>query len=158
METVKQYLPWIIGAIVIIYIARKLTTKTSLVPQTQLIQTPQSDAYTEARSQAFQSLIGLAGITTQTEAATNLETLRINAEQSINLAGINASERIANLNAFQREQDRQVQQTAIDRYYSSRNTGQIVNSISQALSSIFANRGGGNIFGTPPTFPSFGGF
>lgn len=65
----------------------------------------------------------------------------------------------------EREQDRQAQQAAINRYYSSRQTGQIIGSVGQALGSIFGNRQGGNVFGTPPTFPSgssfggsFGGF
>lgn len=56
---------------------------------------------------------------------------------------------------MQREQDRQFQQSAIDRLYSSRNTSNIVGSIAQAVSGIFGGQGS-NIFGTPPTFPSSG--
>lgn len=60
----------------------------------------------------------------------------------------------------EREQDRQLQQSAIDRYYQTRSggtTGQIIGSISQAISSILGGGKSGGIFGTPPTFPSFGG-
>jgi hypothetical protein len=63
----------------------------------------------------------------------------------------------------QREQDRQLQQGAIDRYYSSRNTGQtgqIIGSVAQALGNIFGGSGRGifdvgsnDPFRTPSTFP-----
>ena len=87
----------------------------------------------------------------QTELAKYLQTSR---DQSIL--------RQLELQLQQREQDRQLQQGAIDRYYSSRNTGQIIGSISQALSGIFGGGNRGSVFGTPPTFPgggfNFGGF
>ena len=54
-----------------------------------------------------------------------------------------------------REQDRQLQQSAIDRYYSSRNTQGIVGSIGQALSGIFGSGNTGS-FRTPPIFGGFG--
>jgi hypothetical protein len=180
METFKQYLPWIIGAVVVLYVLRKLTTKTSLLPQTQFLQTPQTDPYAEARTKAFELLTGL-GIAqvegdversriSETSAlerarlasASTLERLRIGAEENVSLSAIQAQQSLANLNFLQRSQDQQIQQSAIDRYYSSRNTGSIVGSITQAIDQIFRNRQGGNIFGTPPTFPSsgftFGGF
>jgi hypothetical protein len=164
MESIKQYLPWIIGAIVVIYVLRKLTTRTSLLPQTQIVQTPQADAYAEARSKAFDALIGLGVAQTQGDIerakiaeASSLERLRIGAEENINLSALNVQERLANLNFLQRDQDRQVQQSAINRTISAQNTGNIVSSISQAISSIFGNRNR-NVFGTPPTFPTFGGF
>jgi hypothetical protein len=167
METFKQYLPWIIGAVVVLYVLRKLTTKTAFLPQTQFTQTSQADPYAEARSKAFELLTGLGiaqvGADVErmriTEAST-LERLRIGAEENVNLSAINVQERLGNLNFLQRNQDQKIQQGAIDRYYSSRNTGSIVSSVSQALSSIFGQRGG-NVF-TPPTFPksgfTFGGF
>jgi hypothetical protein len=166
MESIKQYLPWIIGAVVVIYVLRKLTTRTSLLPQTQIVQTPQTDPYAEARSKAFDALIGLGVAQTQGDIerariseASSLERLRIGAEENINLSALNVQERLANLNFLQRDQDRQLQQNAINRSISAQNTGNIVSSISQAISSIFGNRsGGGTIFGTPPTFPRFGGF
>jgi hypothetical protein len=164
MESIKQYLPWIIGAIVVIYVLRKLTTRTSLLPQTQIVQTPQADPYAEARSKAFDALIGLGVAQTQGDIerakiaeASSLERLRIGAEENINLSALNVQERLANLNFLQRDQDRQVQQSAINRTISAQNTGNIVSSISQAISSIFGNRNR-NVFGTPPTFPTFGGF
>lgn len=52
-----------------------------------------------------------------------------------------------------REQDRQLQQSAINRAISSQNTGGILNSINAALQSIFRPRSG-NIYGTPSTFPT----
>jgi hypothetical protein len=164
MESIKQYLPWIIGAIVVIYVLRKLTTRTSLLPQTQIVQTPQADPYAEARSKAFDALIGLGVAQTQGDIerakiaeASSLERLRIGAEENINLSALNVQERLANLNFLQRDQDRQAQQSAINRTISAQNTGNIVSSISQAISSIFGNRNR-NVFGTPPTFPTFGGF
>ena len=161
MENFKQYLPWIIGGIVILYVLKKATTRTGFAPQTQLTQTPQPDAYAEARSKAFESLIGLGVTQTTAETSSALERARIASEEKINLTALNVQERLAQLTSLERSQDRAVQQGAIDRYYSSRNTGTILNSVNQALSTIFGNRRGGNVFGTPPTFPSttsFGGF
>lgn len=168
MESVKQYVPWIIGAVVLIYVLRKLTTKTAFLPQTQLIQTPQTDPYAESRSKAFELLSGLAIAQTQASVEKNriaessaLERLRIGAERDVNLSVIEFQNRLANLNILERNQDRQLQQSAIDRYYSSRNNQAIFGSINQALSSVFQSRTG-NIFGTPKTFPQtsfdFGGF
>jgi len=164
MESIKQYLPWIIGAVVVIYVLRKLTTRTSLLPQTQIVQTPQTDPYAEARSKAFDALIGLGVAQTQGDIerakiaeASSLERFRIGAEENINLSALNVQERLANLNFLQRDQDRQLQQSAINRTISAQNTDNIVNSISQAISSIFGNRNR-NVFGTPPTFPSLEGF
>lgn len=168
MDNFKQYLPWIIGAVVLIYVLRKLTTKTSFLPQTQFTQTPQSDPYADARSKAFELLSGLGIAETQAgvekakiSEASDLEKLRIGAEKDINLTGLQFQNRLADLSILQRSQDYQLQQSAIDRYYSSRNSQAIVGSISQALGQIFSG-GGKNIFGTPPTFPKtsfdFGGF
>jgi len=168
METFKQYLPWIIGAVVILYVLRKLTTKTAFLPQTQFVQTPQADPYAEARSKAFELLtgLGIARIQSDTERArieetSTLEKLRIAADENVNLSAINVQERLGQLNFLQRSQDQRIQDSAVERYYSSRNTGSIVGSIAQTLSSIFGQRGG-NVFGTPPTFPksgfTFGGF
>ncbi len=174
METFKKYLPWIIGGVVLLFILSRL--KTNLVPQTSLTQTPQADPYAADRATAFQSLIGLAGIQTQAETqrqetalttslasraqeiqrelglkSFDVDTQRINAAYQ---AAINS----ANISFLQREQDRNLQQSAIDRAYSSQSTQQILGSINTALSSIFGNRGRNpNVFGTPPTFPS-GGF
>jgi|SRR5215510_6392432 len=157
MENIKQYLPWIIGAVVLIYVLRKLTTKTSFLPQTQFVQTPQTDPYAESRSKAFELLTGL-GVS---QLNADVAKFRIASEEKINLNAINYQNRLADLNLLQRDQDRQLQQGAIDRYYSSRNTQAILSSVNQALSSIFGNRNK-NVFGTPPTFPQtsfdFGGF
>lgn len=54
-----------------------------------------------------------------------------------------------------REQDRQLQQGAIERAQSNQRTQGIVGSIGQTLAGIFGNRGGSSIFRTPPTFPGF---
>ena len=165
MENFQKYIPWIIGAVVIIYVLRKLTTKTSLLPQTQIVQTPQPDIYAESRSKAFELLSTLGVAQTQADVdksriaeASALERLRIGAEKDINLSAIEFQNRLANLTILQRAQDNQIQQRAIDRYYSSRNTQSIIGSIGQTLGSIFGSKGR-NIF-TPPTFPSnnFGGF
>lgn len=165
METFKQYLPWIIGGVVVIYVLRKLTTKTSFLPQTQFTQTEQPDPFTESRSKAFELLtgLGIAQVEADVEKAriaetSTLEQLRIGADENVNLSAIAVQERLNNLNFLQRDQDRRIQESAIDRYYSSRNTGSIVGSISQAIGQIFGNRQSGNVFGTPKTFPTFGGF
>ncbi len=168
MENIKQYLPWIIGAVVLIYVLRKLTTKTSFLPQTQLIQTPQTDPYAESRSKAFELLAGLGASQTQSDLekmriseTSAINRLRIGAEKDVNLSAIEFQNRLANLQVMQRSQDIQLQQSAVDRYYSSRNNQAILGSINQALSTVFGSRTG-NIFGTPKTFPQtsfdFGGF
>ena len=155
MESIKQYLPWIIGGIIILYVFKKITTRTGFAPQTQLTQTPQPDAYAEARANAFGSLLELGVAETQAD----LEKFRIASTERVSQSALGVQERLAQLTSLQRYQDTQLQQGAIDRYYSSRNTGTILNSINQALSGIFATRRGGNVFGTPKTFPtSFGGF
>lgn len=165
METLKQYAPWIIGAIVVLYIVRKATMRTALLPQTQITQTPQVDPFAEARATAFGQLIGLGIAQTQSDleskridVASDLESKRIASGETVSLSSLDVSRYIANLNFLHRDQDRQLQQNAVNRYYSSRDSTSIVGSISQALSNIFGNRQGGNIFGTPPTFPRFGGF
>lgn len=165
MEALKKYLPWIIGAIVVLYILRKMTTRTALLPQTQITQTPQVDPFAEARATAFGQLIGLGIAQTQSDleskridVASALESKRIASGETVSLSSLDVSRYIANLNFLQRDQDRQVQQNAVNRYYSSRTTGDIVGSIGQTLSSIFGRRQSGNVFGTPPTFPRFGGF
>ena len=165
MEQLKQYAPWIIGAIILIYVLRKATTRTALLPQTVITETPQVDPFAEARSKAFDVLASLGIAQTQADleskridVAADLESKRIASGETINLSSLDVSRYIANLNFLQRDQDRQVQQSAIDSYYSSRNTGTILNSINQGLSTIFGNRQSGNVFGTPPTFPRFGGF
>lgn len=165
METLKQYAPWIIGAIVVLYIVRKATSRTALLPQTVITQTPQVDPFAEARSNAFDTLVGLGIAQTQADlesnrisTAANLESQRIASGETVSLSSLDVSRYIANLNFLERDQDRQVQERAIDSYYSSRNTGTILGSINQGLNTIFGNRQGGSVFGTPPTFPRFGGF
>lgn len=165
METLTKYLPWIIGAVVVLYILRKATTRTALLPQTQITQTPQVDPFNEARSKAFDTLVGLGIAQTQADlesnriaVASDLESKRIASGETISLSSFDVSRYIANLNYLQRDQDRQSQDNAVNRYYSSRNTGSIVGSITQTLGQLFGNRQGGNVFGTPPTFPRFGGF
>lgn len=174
MENWKQYLPWIIGAVVLLYVVSKMRQKTILAPQTQITQTPQVDPYLEARTNAFSSLVALAGIeaaqdTEKFKSAVGLTVANKSYDTQFNIANrmydseiamakiyADASNYAANLNLFQRNQDRQIQQGAIDRYYSSRNLDSITNSIALAVGSIFGKKGGGNIFGTPKTFPSLG--
>lgn len=169
MENFQKYIPWIIGGVVIIYVLRKLTTKTALLPQTQFVQTPQTDPYSDARSKAFELLANLGIAQTQADVEKSrineqsaIERLRIGATQDVNLTQIELQNQLANLAFLQRSQDMQAQNAAIDRYYSSRNTQAITGSISQALSQIFGSRSR-NVFGTPTTFPQgtsfdFGGF
>lgn len=181
METVKKYLPWIIGGVILLFVLSRL--KTNILPQTSLVQTPQPDPYAQDRATAFQSLIGLAGIQTQADLTREENTIQseqnnlaselakraqeiqyslglksLDVENSRIDAMYNAAIQSANLNFLQRDQDRQLQQSAINRAQSSQSTGQILNSINTALSTIFNKRGNsGTIFGTPPIFPS-GGF
>ena len=175
METLKKYAPWIISAIVVLYIVRKATTRTALLPQTVITETPQVDPFAEARSKAFDTLVGLGIAQTQSNLEANriatsasleskriasafdLESRRIASGETVSLSSLDVSRYFANLNFLQRNQDRQVQERAIDSYYSSRNTGTILSSINQGLNTIFGNHQGGNVFGTPPTFPRFGG-
>lgn len=159
----QKYLPWIIGGAILLYFLSKMRQKTLLAPQTQITQTPQIDPYLEARSKAFDSLVALAGIeaaqdTEKFKSVVGLTVANRSYDTQISLAQIyaNAEMYAANLNLFQRNNDRQIQQSAIDRYYSSRNTQAIAGSVAQVLSSIFGSRGNSNIvFGTPKTFPSF---
>lgn len=182
----QKYLPWIIGGAIVLYIFTKMRSRTVLAPQTQITETPQTDPYLEARSGAFGSLVELAGNiaaqdtvksiglaredTAKTLGLAKEETARFatstgltianrSFDTQISLANIYAQVQnyAANLNILNRNQDRQIQQSAIDRYYSSRNLESIAGSISTALGSIFGNRSGsGSIFrGTPPTFPGF---
>lgn len=171
MEKLKQYAPYIIVAGVILYlILRMRSTQTTLAPQTQFSEVQQTDPLIEARTTAFNILgeLGLAETAASVERERNVLTdkaqrfnfalgskaLDVDLEKSRLLN--NAIVQEINTNFLQREQDRQLQQGAIDRYYSSRRTSDvagIVGSVSQALSSIF--HPSGTIFGTPPTFPRF---
>lgn len=165
MESFKKYLPWIIGGVIAAVVLSRLRGgSTKLLPQTQIVETSQVDQFAESRAAAFAGLLQVAGLQIGEEAET--ERARI-AERvgmrslDIDLAKTNvladAARRAAEFDFFSRENDRQVQQSAIDRYYSSRTTSDIVGSVSQALGSIFGgSRGGGGVF-TPPTFPR-GGF
>lgn len=169
MENIKQYLPWIIGGIVLLFILSRL--KTNIVPQTTITQTPQPDPYAADRATAFKSLIDLAGIQTQADLAserlsseTDLSKRTLDLQYALGLksadleaARINAASNLANLDFLQRENDRQVQQSAIDRFYSARTQSDIFGSINTALKGIFGGNNSGNVFGTPKTFP-LGGF
>lgn len=179
MENFKQYLPWIIGAAIVLFILSRLRSRSVLAPTTQITQTPQPDPYANDRITAFTSLIGLAESETQarqsvTEAATAKDialrefditsrNLEIGRELSLRAFDIDLAKSNAyldalreeiNLGFLQRSQDRLAQEKAIQRYYSSRTTSDIIGSISGALGNIFGNRG--TIIGTPPTFPRSG--
>jgi hypothetical protein len=158
MDTIKQYLPWIIGGVVLLFILSRL--KTNIVPQTTLTQTPQADPYAQNRFDAFQSLIGLAGIQTQADAAkenaaaqTALAVRGQDLSYQLESSRITAGLQALNLQFLQRDQDRQLQQRAIDASSSARTQQTILGSINTALQGIFGNKGGG-IFGTPKTFPT----
>lgn len=171
----QKYLPWIIGAAVVLFVFSRMRQRTVLAPQTQITQTPQTDPYLDARSGAFNSLVELAGtiaaqdtIKTVSLAKEETERLKTNTgltvanksyDTQVNLANIYAQVQnyAANLNLLSRNQDRQIQESAIDRYYSSRNLDTIANSVSLALGGIFGdnNRSGSIFRGTPPTFPGF---
>jgi hypothetical protein len=177
MEAFKKYLPWIIVAVVGLFLIRKLTSSqsTRLVPQTQFVETLQVDQFAESRASAFEALLQVVGLQIGADAET--ERARIaggitsraqDIERELSLRSLDvdlskanifaaAAEREARFSFQSRENDRQIQQGAIDRYYSSRNTGNIVGSISQALSNIFGAGNRGGIF-TPPTFPRGGLF
>ncbi|HEY7161643.1 MAG TPA: hypothetical protein VH815_10310 [Acidobacteriota bacterium] len=183
MEDFKKYLPWIIGGIVLLYILKKVTSSsgTALIPQTQFTQTAQPDPYAQSRENVFTSLVQLAGLESQSDvqmrqAQTQEQANLLNAAvasqgiagqvtQSANAANtalassnayLNALLQQANLNFLQRQNDLQAQNNAVNRYYSSRQSGDIVNSISQALSSIFSpTTSSGGVFGTPPIFGGF---
>jgi hypothetical protein len=161
----KRYIPWIIGGAIVLFILLRLRGQsTRLVPQTQLVESQQVDQFAESRASAFAGLLDVVGLQIGAEAETararlqydlGLKALETDLSKSKVLA--DAATREAEFTFLSRENDRQIQQSAIDRYYSSRNTSNIVGSVTQALSSIFSNRGGGGIF-TPPTFPRGGLF
>jgi len=165
MEQFKKYLPWIIVAVVGLFLIRKLSTQsTRLIPQTQFVETPQVDQFAESRASAFNALLQVVGL--QIGADTEARRAEIQRELGLKALDVDlsraslfaqAAEREAQYNFFARENDRQVQQSAIDRYYSSRNMANITSSVNQALSSIFGNRSRGGVL-TPPTFPPSGGF
>lgn len=176
MEDFKKYLPWIIGAVVaLIVLSRLRGQSTRLVPQTQITESQQVDQFAEPRAGAFMGLLELAGLQIGAEAETErariagavagraqrfqfdlgLRALETDLSKTSILA--DAARRTAEFDFLSRENDRQVQQSAIDRFYSSRQTSDIIGSVSQALSGIFGGSRRNTIF-TPPTFPSGGGF
>jgi len=187
MEGFKRYLPWIIGGAILLFILSRLSSRTTkLAPQTQFVESQQVDQFAESRASAFEGLLQVVGLqigedaeTERARIAGTLEAGRARIGEKVtsraqeierelglraldvDLSRINvlarAAERSAEFDYLSRENDRQIQQSAIDRYYSSRNTGNIVSSVTQALSSIFSNRGSGGVF-TPPTFPRGGLF
>lgn len=164
----QKYLPWIIGAAIVLFALSRFRQRTILAPQTQITQTQQTDPYLESRTSAFTSLVELAGVISAQDTAKTVALARENTQltvanrsfdRDIGVAEIAArvQQSLANLNLLSRNQDRELQQSAIDRYYSSRNLDSITGSIATALGGIFGNRSGtGSIFkGTPPTFPGF---
>lgn len=176
METFKKYLPWIIVAAVGLYLLSRLSGQsTRLVPQTQFTETPQLDPLAESRAGAFSGLLQLAGLQIGEEAETaraeivgRVTTRAQDIQRELGLKALETDLGKADLFAqaqrlaaeyqfFSRENDRQIQQSAIDRYQSSRTQSDIIGSINTALGIIFGNRsGGGNVFGTPTTFPRSG--
>lgn len=175
MENFKKYLPWVIGIAIVLFILSRLKGgRTELAPQTQITETAQPDPFAELRGQAFGLLTQLGIATTEAESEyqqgllrreTALDALKFESDirskaLDVDLAKSQLSSdiatRLANLSFLQREQDRQIQQGAIDRYYSSRQTGQILSSVNQALQSVFSGGGRGGI--SPRTPPIFGGF
>lgn len=174
MESFKKYLPWIIGAAILLYVlSRSRGGQTALAPQTQFIETPQSDPFATLRGEAFGRLVQLGIAETEAESeyqqgllkrATTLDALRFESDirsktLDVDLAksqlGADIATRLANLNFLQREQDREGQQKAVDRYYSSRQTGGILSSVNQALQTIFSGRGPSVGARTPPIFGGF---
>lgn len=172
MESLKKYLPWIIGGVIALIVLMRLRGQsTRLVPQTQIVETPQVDQLAESRAGAFAGLLQVIGLQIGEEASTErariagavagraqrfqfdlgLKALETDLSKTSILA--DAARRAAEIDFQSREQDRQVQQRAIDRYYSSRTTSDIVGSVSQALGSIFGGRRQGTIF-TPPINPN----
>jgi|SRR5215475_478547 len=154
MENLKKYLPYIIVAIVGLYLLKKFSsaTTTKFIPQTQFKETQQIDPLNELREKAFESLVGLGIIQTQETArqvtaqrALDVDLIKSKIAQQTNLQAIN-------LSLLERNQDRMLQEAAIDRYYSSRRTSDIVGSINTALGGLFGGSSG-SIFRTPPTFP-----
>lgn len=186
MGDFKRYLPWIIGGAIVLFILLRLRGQsTRLVPQTQFTETPQVDQFAESRASAFASLLQVVGLQVEEGAETErariagiveagrarigerLTARELDIRRELGLKAFetdlsktnilaDAARRSAEFDFLSRENDRQIQQSAIDRYYSSRNTANIIGSVSQALSSIFRPSGSGGIF-TPPTFPR-GGF
>lgn len=159
MEALKQYWPWIVGAIVVLYALTRMRSRTILAPQTQFSEVAQPDPFAAFRSAAFEQLVNLGIV--QVQADVERQENVIAGEVEIAKAGAfeRAASRAANLSFLQRANDQEIQERAIDRYYSSRTQGDIIGSITGALSSIFGGRGAG-VFGprTPPINPNFGGF
>ena len=183
---VKRYLPWIIGGAIVLFILLRLRGQsTRLVPQTQFTETQQVDQFAESRANAFAGVLQVLGLQIEEDAETErariagiveagrakigerLSARELDFQRELGLKALetdlsktnilaDASRRAAEFDFLSRENDRQIQQSAIDRYYSSRTTGNIIGSVNQALSNIFRPSGSGTIF-TPPTFPR-GGF
>jgi DNA helicase IV len=168
MEQLKQYLPYIIGGIVLLFVLSRLRggTSTKLVPQTQFVETPQTDPLATLRGDAFSALTSLAGVFIESESAKEIARQARESQQFIASKALDVEitkEQLQqrsilqgiNLSLLQRENDRQAQQFAIDRTISNQRQSDIIGSVNQALSSIFGTRNGGSIFRTPPTFPGF---
>lgn len=176
MEALKKYWPYLLIAAVGLYLlSRYSSQRTALVPQTQFMETPQTDPFAESRAGAFRGLLELTGLQIGAEAETERARLASmlaargqEAQYRLGFRALdtelartdiiaNTSARAAELNFLQRENDRQIQQSAIDRYNSSQRTNAIIGSVGQALGGIFGRLGNRGIF-TPPTFPTGGGF
>lgn len=176
MEKFKQYLPYIIGAAIVLYVVSRMRTKqTILAPQTQMSETLPIDPYAEQRFGIFQGLLDFAKEETKLDFAREQASIDRELAREKNTleaflsfeaieAGIERAKissdsvaRLANLEIAQRAQDIEGQRYAIDRYYQTRgnsNTAAIIGSIGQTLGGLFGNR---DIIRTPPTFPT-GGF
>lgn len=181
----KKFLPWIIGGIVGLYLLNKFLgsrgqTQSAIVPQSQFVQTPQTDPLATLRGQAFEQLtqFGLGTIQAETQAAvaqSQAQLQGVQQQMQFDLANknldtqlaqtqitSNAASNAALLNLEQRQNDIAAQQAAVNRYYSTVNTGNILGSVNQALSTLFGVGSGGTIFGgsgnpggvfgTPPIF------
>lgn len=166
---IKKYLPYIIGGVVVLYLLYKVMGRGGggqavqpTVPQTQIVQTPQTDPLAVLRGQAFQTLseFDLGAIQAEAQTAQANAGLAL-AQQQQNLqyqlgtqqiaAGVQEAsfaaqaQQQAAQNAYNQQMfQQQAQAQALSNYYGALNTQSILGSVNNALGTIFGGFGGVN--------------
>lgn len=168
----EKYAPWVVGALVVLYILYKFvggsgSAQQTIVPQAQITDTPQTDPLATLRGQAFQELAQFdlgaiqaeAGAQTsaqQTTAQSQLAQTEAQLSTQVQLASIDAGTENTSIlaqaqqyaNDLQYEQatyNQQSQAAALQQYYNAINQQQIIGSIGSAVGGILGSGGLGSL-------------
>jgi len=182
MEEFKKYLPWIIGAAIVLFILSRLSkgSGATFVPQTQIVQTPQPDPYAQQRADVFSKIIDFAGIESATNAATEQAKQALAVQSQSNIlgaitqskaldvqSGIAANQynaALASTNAYANALSQQLNLNFLQRQQDIQAQNAAINqyyssrqnaSIAGSISNALARifqPQGGNVYGTPPIF------